>query len=65
MRNLSAKQKKALTKIVKDNEGILIRNTMEMTIEELETIYEMNPHECFDSNVNRFLNDLNLDKNLV
>lgn len=58
-RTLSASQKKALTQAFKT--GIKsIDDLLANHFPEYDTIYKMNPHENFDSNVERFLNDLSM-----
>jgi hypothetical protein len=54
MRNLNAKQKKMLTEMV--DKGITL--TWDMTNEQYETIYQVNPHECFGSNADRYMTDI-------
>ena len=55
MRGLNKKQKKILMKLFINED---VSNTLDMTIDELMEIYEVNPHETFDTNVDRFLHDL-------
>ena len=55
MRNLNMRQKKMLTNFVNQH-GVM--NVDEMLEEDYQRIYEVNPHETFWSNANRFMIDL-------
>ena len=57
MRNLSAKQKKELTKVL-DQYG----TNWQLYADKIEAIYDLNPHECYDSNAKRFLQDLYFER---
>jgi len=57
MRKLNAKQKKALTEWMEENHANSIF-TFDMADETYEKIFEMNPHETFEANANRFMHDL-------
>lgn len=52
MRNLSVKQKKALKELFNRTHDV-------DQIDEFDRIYDMNPHECYYQNAQRFLQDLN------
>ena len=60
MRNLSVRQKKALDKIFNENPSIVIIEDLDA--DEINRIEEMNPHETFYQNVDRYLSDLNAER---
>jgi len=60
MRNLSVRQKKALDKIFNENPNIL--SVEDLDADEFNRIEEMNPHETFFQNANRYLYDLVVEK---
>jgi len=53
MRNLSVKQKKALKSFFEKTHDV-------NQVDENDRIYDMNPHECYYQNAQRFLWDLNV-----
>ena len=57
MRNLSAKQKKALKEWRETNHADSIF-TYDMDTETYDRIFNMNPHETFEANANRYMWDL-------
>ena len=57
MRRLSAQQKKALTEWRENNHADSIF-TFDMDKETYNRIFNLNPHETFESNANRFMHDL-------
>ena len=60
MRNLSVKQKKALDEIFNERPSILF--VEDLDADEINRIEEMNPHETFFQNANRYLYDLVVEK---
>jgi hypothetical protein len=59
MRNLNAKQKKILTE---QFESYCIRTVEDLDEQEYDEVYNVNPHENFDSNADRFLYDLYIER---
>ena len=59
MRNLNPKQKKLLTQVAKRMNYPTSVN--DLPIYEYNTVFNVNPHENFDRNVDRFLFDLKMD----
>lgn len=60
MRNLSVKQKNALRELKNATYGIVLLE--DLNTDEINRIEEMNPHENFFQNANRYLNDLEFEK---
>jgi hypothetical protein len=56
MRKLNAKQKKLLTQVARRMNHPTSIN--EIPFADYEAIYDVNPHEDFDTNADRFLFDL-------
>ena len=57
-RQLYKRQKKAIDKVM---EHTIIRQGEDMTTEDYKRIEDMNPHETFWSNLNRYIHDRIMD----
>ena len=65
MRTLSVKQKKALDKIIMKNKPRKTIYLDDLTEWEYWDVYNLNRHECFDSNVERYLYDKHTKETLT